>query len=540
MDHLHIHMLGGFAIEDAQGRRIVVASRKTQALLAYLAYRPDRPQRRDALAALLWGEAGDAHARASLRQGLSSLGRLLGPARRVLRLDGDAVALDAALVEVDVESFEWHLLDGSTAALEAAFDLYHGPLLAGLVVHSAGFDEWLAGERRRLHEDALQGFDRLLVRQADEQRTGAAVGTALRLLAMEPALEEAHRWLIRLYLRQGRRSAALRQYAACAAALRAELGVTPSVETRRLYESLLLDAAAARVAPQDADVSRWISSHTAHPCVGRHAELATLGQWVDRSGSVLALVGEPGAGKSRLAAEFARRASRAGRQVLLGRCRETERSLPLAPWLDALRSAEPQAAPLGEPAREPTADGWLPSWYPLVNGSLAGIDLLGRFELVRQRLQALSRAHPLALVMEDLQWADALSLRLLSFLGVRLGIDRVAIVVTLCEEAVGDRKDLQAALAELSRSGCLTRIDLRRLDRPDSDRMVQALLPSGLAPEVARCAEVVWQTTHGNPLMIAEGTAVWAAAWPAVPSHEAIRRTLLERLPPHWQRLSLD
>ena len=43
MDHLHIHMLGGFAIEDAQGRRIVVASRKTQALLAYLAYRPDRP-----------------------------------------------------------------------------------------------------------------------------------------------------------------------------------------------------------------------------------------------------------------------------------------------------------------------------------------------------------------------------------------------------------------------------------------------------------------------------------------------------------------
>lgn len=521
MDHLIVRLLGGFALEDAQGRRIAVVSRKAQALLACLAYRPGRPLRRDALAALLWGEAGDAHARASLRQALSSLGKLLGPARHALLIAGDEVALDAGLVEVDVESFEWHLLDGSTAALEAAFDLYRGPLLAGLVVHSAGFDEWLAGERRRLHEDALQGFGRLLVHQADEQRVEAAVATALSLLALEPALEEAHRWLMRLYLRQGRRSAALRQYAACAAALRAELGATPSIETRRLHESLLLEATTARFPSQDAGVLHWISSLTARPCVARHAEVAALGALLNGRSCVLALVGEPGVGKSRLAAEFAHRASVSGRQVLLGRCHKTEQSLPLAPWLDALRSAEPSAAGGGESAPERTAEDALPSWSPLVGGPLEGVDLLRRFESVRRKLQVLSRAHPLALVMEDLQWADAPSLRLLSFVGVRLEGDRLAIVITVCEEAIDDPKGLRAALAELSRHGCLTRLELQRLDRPDSDRMVQALLPSALAPELARCAEAVWQTTQGNPLMIAEGTAAWAAAWPAGPARGA-------------------
>jgi hypothetical protein len=61
----------------------------------------------------------------------------------------------------------------------------------------------------------------------------------VRLLALDPLQEAVHRALMRLYARQGRRGAALRQYQVCVAALRRELGTEPEGETKALYRDLL-------------------------------------------------------------------------------------------------------------------------------------------------------------------------------------------------------------------------------------------------------------------------------------------------------------
>jgi DNA-binding SARP family transcriptional activator len=52
---LHLALLGGFAARLASGDTLALPAKKAQALLAYLALRPDEPHRRDSLAALLWG-----------------------------------------------------------------------------------------------------------------------------------------------------------------------------------------------------------------------------------------------------------------------------------------------------------------------------------------------------------------------------------------------------------------------------------------------------------------------------------------------------
>ena len=65
---------------------------------------------------------------------------------------GRDVALDPALVEVDVGDFEQCVTEGSLAALERAAALYQGDLLEGLVLEEPSFEEWLIVQRLRLRE----------------------------------------------------------------------------------------------------------------------------------------------------------------------------------------------------------------------------------------------------------------------------------------------------------------------------------------------------------------------------------------------------
>jgi DNA-binding SARP family transcriptional activator len=238
MDALRISLLGPFDLRDTCGRRVVVQTRKTLGLLAYLARHPGERHARESLASMLWTDSDQAHARGSLRQALSSLAHCLGEARAALLVDSECASLDGALIEVDVLRLETGLGSGSAQERESALALYRGPFLEGLVTNS-GFDRWVASQREYLESEALQGLYKVLAAQEGEQRIDMALHTAMRIISLESTSEEAHRALMRLFLRQGRLAAALRQFQMCADVLRTELGVAPSRETLNLRDSLL-------------------------------------------------------------------------------------------------------------------------------------------------------------------------------------------------------------------------------------------------------------------------------------------------------------
>src|SRR5262249_57874800 len=79
----------------------------------------------------------------------------------------------------------------------------------------------------------------VLAQQSSAGETERAIQPAVRLLAMDASQEIVHRALMRLYARQGRRAAALKQYQACVAALQRELGTEPEPETKQLYQEIL-------------------------------------------------------------------------------------------------------------------------------------------------------------------------------------------------------------------------------------------------------------------------------------------------------------
>ena len=211
MARLTLTLLGGFRAHLDPGAPLAFPTRKAQALLAYLAMPPGEAHPRDKLASLLWGSTIETTARTSLRQTLYSLRRDLRRAKdNPLNADGNMVSLEADAVTVDVVEFERLIAAGTPSALAEAIALYRGDLLDGLAVQEAPFEDWLLGQRERLHETAVRALARLLAHQRATGSTEAAIQSALRLLALDPLQEPAHRALMQLYLETGRRAAALR------------------------------------------------------------------------------------------------------------------------------------------------------------------------------------------------------------------------------------------------------------------------------------------------------------------------------------------
>src|SRR3954447_613068 len=126
---VRLKLLGGLELRPASGAPIPLPARKPALLLAYLALRPARPQGRDKLAALFWGDSGEAQARASLRQALAFLRRRLGPQGLILTPEGETVALAPDGLATDVAELERCLASGTRGALERAVALYEGDFL---------------------------------------------------------------------------------------------------------------------------------------------------------------------------------------------------------------------------------------------------------------------------------------------------------------------------------------------------------------------------------------------------------------------------
>jgi TolB-like protein/regulator of sirC expression with transglutaminase-like and TPR domain len=236
---LQLRLFGRFAVTAGNDKLVKIAGKKNQALLAYLAANVDRPQPRERLAGLLWGDRLDEQARQSLRQAISKLRKDLGDTgEKLFLIDGDDITLNNEAVCVDVEKFEKLAATESSEALEEAATLYGGAFLDGFDIKEKEFEDWIRSERLRFSELAADVLAKLSRYQAGSGDADVAIQTAKRLIAVDPLSEEGHRALMRLYAEKGKRAQALKQYQTLETALRSEIDAEPDVNTRSLYEEI--------------------------------------------------------------------------------------------------------------------------------------------------------------------------------------------------------------------------------------------------------------------------------------------------------------
>ena len=218
-------------------------------------------------------------------------------------------------------------------------------LAAGLVLEDEPDAEW-AQPARAEQAELLRRVRHVLAEAAlAAGDPSAAAAAAVAAVSDDPYDERARRALMRGLAAGGEPARALATYAELRDLLAEELGADPAAQTQQLHLAVLreqeLPPGGAAVPGGAAPGGTATRGRAVPPDLpGRAAELNRLrAAWNDAAAGdpVLLLVsGEAGIGKTRLAGELTRIAATTGGTVLAARCYETERSLFLQPFADAI------------------------------------------------------------------------------------------------------------------------------------------------------------------------------------------------------------
>ena len=524
---LEMQLLGGFQVAH-QGEQVAgLHSRRQQSLLSYLVLHRQTPQPRQHVAFLFWPESSEAQARSNLRRELTHLRQRVPEGDRYLRIERDWIQWrPEAAFALDIRDFEDEVRQAEEATnrsaarkfWERALSRYYGDLLPGC------YDEWILPERERLRQAYALALERLVRHFEDEREYAPAIGYSRRLLQLDPLQEAGYRKLMQLYASNGERAGAVHVYHSCARVLERELGIEPSQETQMLYRKLLEperpaapadgvnghSRRAERPASPPSESPAATPGGNVAPLVGREVELDRLvAAWrraSDGNGQMVAILGEAGIGKTRLAEELLDRAGQYGTAAVRTRCYAAGGRLPFAPVADLLKQDACSRALLR------LDDVWLTEVSRLVPELLVERTDLRSPEPLREAWQrsrlfeALARAvlatgQPLLVLIDDLQWSDVDTLEWLHYLLRYDSNSKLLVVCTLRSEEYRDNGELKALLWDLGKLDQLVDVELGPLSSAETAELASGIVVRKLEEEeTAR----LFEETEGQPLFVVE------------------------------------
>ena len=469
-----------------------VVWRKHLALLVYLALSPDTTRARAHLIGLLWAESPEDKARRSLNEAVRRLRTALGDERLVTR--GDALQLSTVALEIDVLEFAALCRDGQLRALE----LWRGDFLEGFHVDDApAFDAWMESERTRLRDLARQ----LVVARAEEQlavnRYVEARALARRALALDPYSDVALSLAMRSAALEGDPASGLALYQEFAERLQRDLGGQPSPQ---------LSALASRIRE-----SKWLRPRGRHPdrespLIGRrdsHARLFAELERVPREGSTcLVIAGEPGSGRTRLLDACAERLALTGARVTTARLLESDHDAPWSTLRALMRGGLLDAA--GVAATDPLGLRILAGVVPELAGRVEPLeprDVAQVSDALASLLRGVADEQPVALLIDDAQWADGATLAALRAAWARERRAPLALVLTL-DPSLDPSPELQGLTGSVGREVRGTSIRLEPLATDEIVALTEAMAPwCTVKEDRERLARRVTQESGGNPLL---------------------------------------
>ncbi|MGZ4241389.1 MAG: helix-turn-helix transcriptional regulator [Actinomycetota bacterium] len=289
--------------------------------------------------------------------------------------------------------------------------------------------------------------------------------------------------------------------------------------------------------------------------VGRPVELAAVEQAIRTARTTFAgltLEGEPGIGKTRLLLAAADIAARQG-FLTIGVMADEQIRGPFLIARSIFSSPEAQRAASGTAAYEPLARA-----VDVVSGnddpSLAGLPpdgkLLRAFDLAALAVRALSLLGPVAIFVDDLQWADEDSLRLLRYLIRTEGGAPIFLMLAMRPEETALVNEAVTLIADMERMGLVRRLKVARLTQLETAEFLQNLLGGKIhgpsAATIHAQAEgvpfVIEELAHAyrDNGMIQQVDGVWSVAQNVDRLMPSAVRTLIQRRAAHLPEATRD
>lgn len=537
---LYFAVLGSFRVER-DGTELDLGPRLQRALLAILVAEAGHVVPVDRLIDLLWRDAPPAAALASVQAYVSQLRRILEPARsprapaQVLVTRDPGYLLCAADDQVDalrfralVQQAHADLASGqpapvtakaAAARLDDALALWRGDPLPEFAA-----ERWAVPVAASLCEaHDLAAEDRIDAWLALGWHARAV--TELEVMVQARPLRE-RRWgqLIVAAYRCGQQADALRAFQRCRAVLGGELGLEPGPGLRRLEAAVLaqdpsLDWRPSAPPPSAGPPSAGPASAGPVPAataprrtepalslVGRDTELAGLAERLHQAagghGGAVVLVGEPGAGKTTLAAATARLAADAGLTTVWGRCLDAASTPAYWPWSQVLRGL-PDGPRVRAAIRQLDGDtGDAGDSGDTPDAREDGVRQFRAYQAVSAALaEAATGAAGASLlaVVDDLHAADAASLALLLLLAGDL--HRIPALLLFTVRETEQSRSLSHVLGELLRHPGTERVAVAGFQPADVAALLTRLTGE---PPGADVVEALIGRTGGNPFYVTE------------------------------------
>lgn len=506
---MRFRLLGPLQVVHADNA-VDIGPPKQRAVLAALLLAQGRVVSVDRLIDALWGDDAPGSATSSLQAYISNLRRALrdgSPASQVaspIIRQSPGYYLDLTPGDVDLAAFtagcaaagaaiEKGSWDEALAAGDAALALWRGPFLEDLQDQP-----WVAQDAARVTQLRAECLDHRITALLALGRVSAALAEVAQLRTIDP-LADRGCWLQMLTLyRAGRVADALDVYNKHSRLLDLELGLQPAAEVRELQTAILRQAPELAAWPRTPEwtgagavVTPVLASSAPVPAVpvvdrgalvGREREIAAadtvLGDMGAGAVRWLVFAGPAGIGKTRLAEEVL---TRSGADAVWVTCPDETSTPPWWPMRQLVRALGADADRVLEITPDADPD-------------------TARFR-VYERIQSLieQAPRPLAIVIDDLQWADSTSVSCLSYLVGALRDRPVLVVVTVRDGECPAQ--VARFLASVARGDRNRRLDVPALSSKDVATLANqvALEPFGHT-EAATLAE----RTGGNPFFVSE------------------------------------
>lgn len=218
----------------------------THDLLRYLVVNAGREIRREYIADQLWHDSSERRQRSALNSAIWRIGKRLPDHPGIsLHVTGSTICFEIdGRIPVDTRILTDLVHEGAAPEgvddewaerLARALDASEAPFMNGIV------EDWALSEQERVFNIRLRGLTMLMHWYGDCRRYEDALEIGRRLVAFDPFRETAQIDMMWLYVLNGQRAQALKQYQAYAELLDRELNIQPMAETRAIYDHIRCD-----------------------------------------------------------------------------------------------------------------------------------------------------------------------------------------------------------------------------------------------------------------------------------------------------------